>query len=404
MNRYLNIALKEHLKEDRQMIFLAGPRQVGKTFVAKNAFTERYEVHYLNWDNLSDRTLILSGPEKVASRMMLSHLSNKDRIVIFDEIHKYPQWKNYIKGFFDSFGEQCKIIITGSARLDIYKKGGDSLMGRYFPYRLHPLSVRELLNIPVEAETEISPPAGDGVSELIDQLYKYGGFPEPFIKGTRRFHTRWKRLRFQQLFNEDIRTIADMRNISQLELMAELLRLNPGQLTPYSSLAKRCCVSIDTIKRWLNLLENLYYCFRVTPWHKNISRSLTKESKFYLYDWSSIDNSGARIENMIAAHLLKALSFWQDIGIGEYSLHFLRDKEKHEADFLILKNSIPWILLEVKKSPTKELSKSLMHFQKQINAEHVFQVAYDMPFVDKDCFQFKRPMIVPATTFLSQLV
>lgn len=404
MDRYVKNIIARHLKNDRQMVFLAGPRQVGKTYFSKNYLTDLGDVKYYNWDNLSDRNLMLSGPDKLALDAGFSVLSDSRKILILDEIHKFSDWKNYLKGFFDTYGDEVAIVVTGSAKLDVYKKGGDSLMGRYFSYRLHPVSLREALcSLPSTCENEISSPIRCG-HELMNALLEYGGFPEPFHKSDKRFFNRWSNLRFQQLFRDDIRDFANIREIGQLELLAELIRLDVGQLFSYSSLAKKCCVSIDTIKRWLAILESVYYCFRISPWSKNISRSLLKEPKFYLWDWSAVGDLGSKMENFAASHLLKAINYWEDAGLNRYSLHFLRDKEKKECDFLITKDEVPWILLEIKKSSHKSISPALAHFQKQLHAKHVFQIAFDMDYVDKDCFELEKPMIVPALTFFSQLV
>lgn len=163
-------------------------------------------------------------------------------------------------------------------------------------------------------------------------------------------------------------------------------------------------VSSPTIRRWLNCLEAFYYCFSIHPWTKNVKRSLRKEPKYYLWDWSLIEDPGARVENFVASHLLKAVHFWTDYGFGEFELHFLRDKEKNEVDFLVTKNKAPWFLVEVKISKNSGISKSLYTFQKQTGAKHAFQVIIDMDYIQKDCFAYRNPIIVPAMTFLSQLI
>jgi hypothetical protein len=381
------------------MIFVVGPRQVGKTTLCKELVSE-YE--YFNWDNQDHRTLIISGPGKIGEEIGLNKLQEKHKTVIFDEIHKYSKWKEFLKGFFDVYGDNTKIIVTGSSKLDVFKRGGDSLMGRYFLYRLHPLSIREIVE-PELSDDEIHPPLPID-KERFDSLYKFGGFPEPFLKTNMRFSNRWKNLRKQQLFYEDIRDTTRVQEIYQIELLAEIMKNQTGQLTNYSNLAHKVRVSVDTIRRWIKILESLYYCFTIQPWSSNISRSLLKQPKIYLWDWSQIDDTGAKMENFVASHLLKAVHWWIDNGFGEYNLYFLRDKDKREVDFLVVKNQKPWFLVEVKLDQQKSVSKNLIYFQKQIKAPHAFQAVFSLDYIEADCFREFTPKIVPVKTLLSQFV
>jgi predicted AAA+ superfamily ATPase len=335
--------------------------------------------------------------------MMLDTLNETLPIVIFDELHKYRKWKNFIKGFFDKYSKRAHIIVTGSARLDIYNAGGDSLMGRYFPYRLHPISIGEVVN-PFLRETEIALKPFPISQGDLESLLEFGGFPEPFLKRNVKFYNRWKRLRLKQLFQEDLRDLTRIHELSQIQILAELLRQQAGQLTNYSSLAKKINVSVDTIRRWIEVLKSFYYCFAVKPWTKNVSRSLLKEPKIYLWDWSFVENKGLRIENFVASHLLKAVHFWTDRGLGDYGLYFLRDKQQREVDFLVTKNNKPWFLVEVKNSGDKALSKSLFYFRNMIETQWAFQLSFDMEYINRNCFVSEQPLVVPATTFLSQLV
>lgn len=275
-------------------------------------------------------------------------------------------------------------------------------MGRYFSYRLHPLSVAEILDPTLKA-AEISSPKRI-IDEQFSNLINFGGFPEPFLKHTSQFYTRWKRTRTQQLFEEDLRDATKIHELGQLQVLAEVLKQQAGQLTSYTELAKKVNVSIDTIRRWIETLKSFYYCYTLQPWTKNVVRSLMKEPKVYLWDWSCVPDVGARAENFIASHLLKAVHFWTDRGLGEYELCYLRDKEKREVDFLVVKNGKPWFLVEVKNSSNGSPSKSLFYYQEILEAEFAFQVAIDMDYVDRSCFESSRPLIVPAKTFLSQLV
>lgn len=402
MLRIYDALLEEQYQSLSQMAFLAGPRQVGKTTISRNAQKISKNFHYLNWDTQQDRRLITKGAHKVAIALGLDKLSEGRPIVVFDEIHKYGRWKRFLKGFFDLYKDRVFIIVTGSSRLDIYKKGGDSLMGRYFLYHIHPISVAECVQKKRQL-TEIQLPQKIS-DEQWQSLLSFGGFPEPFLRANSRFWHRWKRLRIEQLFREDIRDLGRVHELGQMHILAEVLRQQAGQLVVYTDLANEINISVDTVRRWIAILENFYYCFTIKPWFKNVSRSLRKQPKVYMWDWSSIDDPGARAENLVASHLLKAVHFWTDMGLGEYELFFLRDKNKREVDFLVAKNKEPWFLVEVKSSDNNHLCPNLEYFQQQTKAKHAFQVVFDMPYINKNCFDFRVPIIVPLKTFLSQLV
>lgn len=402
LKRIYEKVLEEHLSENRQMLFLVGPRQVGKTTTSLDVSVDYKRKAYLNWDIQEDRVKIVAGPDEVAKSLNLERLSDDQPVIIFDELHKYGKWKTFLKGFFDKYSRRVHIIVTGSARLDVYKASGDSLMGRYFLYRLHPLSLREIAD-PQVKDVEISYPIKIK-NDVFLNLLNFGGFPEPFLKKSISFYNRWKRTRSQQLFQEDLRELTKIQELGQIQILAELLRQQTGQLTSYTELSKKVNVSIDTIRRWLEILKSFYYCFTIQPWSKNVTRSLLKEPKIYLWDWSYTTDSGARAENFVASHLLKAIDFWTDRGWGQYELNYLRDKEKREVDFLVSKDGEPWFLVEVKNSSNGSLSKSLYYFHKLLNTQHAFQVVLDADYEDIDCFKSTEPVIVPAKTFLSQLV
>lgn len=402
IQRLYESLIAEHFSKHRQMAFLAGPRQVGKTTIAKWAQSLVQAFYYLNWDNTDHQRLILSGPAKVAEFLGLTTLKNQPSLVVFDELHKYSRWKQFLKGFFDTYGDQIKIIVTGSNKFDIYKRIGDSLMGRYLLYRVHPVSTAEYISAKL-SPTEIKQPK-ELAKNQFDNLFKFGGFPEPLLKADERFERQWQQLRYQQTFHDDIRGLTHIHEIAQLELLAQLIKNYSGQLINYSQLALEVNVSVPTIKRWLTSLSSFYYCFAIKPWHKNVSRSLLKQPKIYLWDWSLISEPGARFENFIAAHLLKAINYWHDCGFGQFELYFLRDKEQREVDFLVTKNNKPWFIIEAKNSHKTALSSALYYFQELLNIPHAFQVALDLPYINKDCFEHKKPIIVPAITFLSQLI
>ncbi|MDE3055876.1 MAG: ATP-binding protein [Verrucomicrobiota bacterium] len=376
------------------MLFFSGPRQVGKT---TSSLVNTSLAYYLNWDNEVHRAILLAGPEAVAKHFGLPSLTRP--LVVFDEIHKYRHWKRFLKGFFDTYEKELQIIVTGSARLDVYKRDGDSMMGRYFLYRLHPLSLRELIN-PALPDTEITPPLP---CNEFNTLLHYGGFPEPFLQKNDRFLHQWQRLRLELLFREDLRDLTRIQDIGQVEILAHRLIAQVGQQVDYTSLASAVKVAVPTVQRWMKALRELYFCFTLQPWSRNVSKSLIKQPKVYLWDWAMCQSKGARNENFVASHLLKAVQFWTDLGLGQYDLYYLRDKLKREVDFLVTKNGEPWFLVEA-KTKDQGISSSLYHFQKETGAKHAFQITFDLPFVDIDCFQRRDPVVVPAETFLSQLV
>lgn len=358
--------------------------------------------YYFNWDNDDHRNLIIEGPQAIAREARLDEMRTTLPILVFDEIHKYRNWKRFLKGFFDTYEKKCRILVTGSSRLDIYKRGGDSLMGRYFLYRLHPLSIREIVD-PRLNNREIQNPQ-EIVSADYEALVTYGGFPEPYLKRNKTFYNHWKRLRIEQLFREDLRDLSHVQEIGQMQLLADILLEEASHSLNHSMLAAKIKVSLPTLLRWIELLKNLYFCFTIQPWSKNLSRSLIKEPKIYLWNWALIDDPGARLENFVASHLYKAVQFWTDRGLGEYGLYYLRDKDKREVDFLVTKDKKPWFLVEAKSSGKQGISRWLYYYQEKLKVPHAFQIAFDLPYVDRDCFEFQGPIIVPAKTFLSQLV
>lgn len=378
------------------MIFFSGPRQVGKTTIARQAGTV-----YLDWDNRNHQQLIVKGPDAVAAHCRLDVAAEKPVVVVFDELHKFSRWKNFLKGFFDTYEERCRIVVTGSAKMDVYRRGGDSLMGRYFPYRLHPFSVGELLRPEMSKELIASP--SELPEELWDGLLFHGGFPEPFVKQDNRFSTRWRALRNERLFEEDLRDLTRIQELSLLEVLARILADRSSEQLVYANLAADVQVAPNTLKSWVNTLVSTYYGFLVRPWFRNVSKALRKEPKWYLRDWSGIKDAGARAETLVACHLLKAVDYWTDQGFGNFELRYLRDKQKREVDFLVVRDDQPWFLVEVKQSDVA-LSPSLQHFQQQTGAAHAFQVVLDLPYVNVDCFQYHQPVVVSAKTLLSQLI
>ena len=386
-----------HLKSYRQMVFLSGPRQVGKTTIG-----ESLGKLYLNWDDSAARRIIQEGQRAVFDKYGLGKATEQDTTVVFDEIHKYSRWKQFIKGFYDLYGKQLRIVATGSARMDIYKKGGDSMMGRYFPYRMHPFSVAELLDVSLPGEELVRAPRCLEDADW-NALLRFGGFPDPFSKRDVRFSHRWNSLRFDQLMTVDMRDLTKIDQLDVLASLARILSLRSGEQLVYKSLGRDVGVDEKTAKAWVKALKHLYFGFEVRPWFRNVENSIRKMPKWYLRDWANISDEGKRAETFIACHLLKAVEGWTDLGYGDFELGYLRDKAKREVDFIVVRDGEPWFLVEAKNGDTS-LSGNLEHFQRQTGAKHAFQVVVDEDYVDRDCFSYTQPVVVPARTFLSQLL
>jgi predicted AAA+ superfamily ATPase len=402
MERGYAVLLARQLQQNRQMVLLSGPRQVGKTTLARQVLEQLGTGLYLNWDDLDDRELILAGSSRLADALRLDEIrAAGSPLLVLDELHKYSRWKSFLKGFFDHYEGRVQVLVTGSARLNIFRKGGDSLMGRYFLHRLHPLGVGELLgNRDSDRVTYAARQLDAGAWE---NLLRFGGFPEPFLRAEPRFSNRWQRLRLEQLVREDIRDLTRVQELGQLEVLMRLLQIQAGQASRYSSLAKQVRVSVDTVRRWLDILEAFYFCFRIRPWHRNLATALRKEPKTYLWDWSTVTDTGARAENLIACHLLKAVHWWTDLGVGDFELFYLRTKDQKEVDFLVTRDHQPWFMVGVKSAMSQSLNPQLEWFQQRLGVRHAFQVVLDAPYVDADCFAVERPVKVPALGFLSQL-
>ena len=386
-----------HLKSYRQMVFLSGPRQVGKTTIG-----ESLGDLYLSWDDSDARRIIQEGQRAVFDKYDLGMAAEHDKTVVFDEIHKYSRWKQFLKGFYDLYGKHLRIVATGSARMDVYKKGGDSMMGRYFPYRMHPFSVAELLDVSLPGEKLVRAPRRLEDAEW-NALVRFGGFPDPFSKRDTRFSHRWNSLRFDQLTTTDMRDLTKIDQLDVLASLARILSLRSGEQLVYKNLGRDVGVDEKTAKAWIKALKHLYFGFEVKPWFRNVENSIRKMPKWYLRDWANVSDEGKRAETFIACHLLKAVEGWTDLGYGDFELGYLRDKTKREVDFIVVRDGEPWFLVEAKKSDTG-LSGNLDHFQRQTGARHAFQVVVDAEYVDRDCFSYNQPIVVPARTFLSQLL
>jgi len=378
---------------DEKMVFIGGARQVGKTSMARYIAENHYKSNdYMNWDVREDRRNILQ-----------SKFKGDAEIILFDEIHKYKDWKNYLKGQFDKHRGDFRILVTGSARLDVYRRGGDSLMGRYFYYRLHPFSLAECIGKhntlkPLNEINILSATAE--ASEALAALIKLGGFPEPFLKQDERDSRRWHNQRLERLVKEDIRDLENIRDLSALQILVDLLPTKVGSLLSLNSLREDLSVAHKTVASWMDILERFYYHFRIYPFaHKKI-KSLKKEPKLYLWDWSEItDHNGAKLENVVASHLLKLCHCLNDVDGYKAELSFLRDIDGREVDFLVTNDGKPWFAVEVKSSAA-DVSKTLSYFGDKLNIPFLYQVV-DQRNID---IRKDKIRILSMEKFLSSLV
>lgn len=394
--RVYQAVVEDHLAQHRQMIFVSGPRQVGKTTICRG----RADL-YLDWDNEDHRAVVLAGPAAVAHRAGLEGLVARAPVIAFDELHRYRRWRGFLKGFFDTYEQRSRVLVTGSSRLDQYRRGGDSLMGRYFPLRMHPFSVAELTS-PTLPSLPVRAPAVLADADW-RALWDHGGFPEPFTRRTSTFTTRWRNLRRAQLLREDVRDLTRIQELDQLDMLERLLTDRSGEQLVYSSLAREVRVSENTIRSWVGTLCSMHHGFVVRPWSKSLTGTLRKEPRWFLRDWSGIADPGKRFETLCACHLLKAVEGWTDLGLGEFELRYIRDRQGREVDFVVVRDGRPWFLAEAKLSDTR-LAPALRSYHEKTGAPHAFQIVAELPYVDADAFARTGPVVVPARTLLSQLL
>jgi len=359
MKRYLYENIIKDLS--RKMVFLTGPRQVGKTYLAKQIMQEYKNSIYLNYDDITHQKII---KEQTWQRDV--------ELLIFDEIHKMPDWKNYIKGVFDTKSANQKILVTGSARLETFRKSGDSLAGRYFHYRLNPITIDEVKN---DASTY----------SILKSLNNFGGFPEPFFNSINLNEdeakvelSRWQNQYYSSLIREDILDFSRIQEISTIKYLLELLRVRVGSPISISGLAEDLQKSPNTIKKYIEILESLYIIFVIRPFHKKINRALLKEPKVYFYDTSFVKgNEGIQLENNIAVSLLKYSQFKHDVEGKNIELQYVKTKDKQEVDFVLVENEIAKTFIESKLSE-KKISGHLVYFQSKFPDSEFIQLVQNL--------------------------
>lgn len=362
------------------MAFVSGPRQVGKTTLGQRLLET--PSNYYNWDDQAFRKAWVRNPvEALAGR--------GPGPVLLDEIHKDRRWKGRLKGLYDLRGKELAILVTGSARLDLFRRGGDSLLGRYVPYRLHPFSVGEC-NRPPDPDQAIQaalPGPGAAVEPRFpwDELMALGTFPETLLGGSVRKAKRWSRLRQERLVFEDVRDLRQIRDVQALRVLVDLLPERVGSLLSVNSLREDVGVAYATVRDWVQMLETLYHCFLVRPHGGSLKRTLKAEPKLYLYDILQLDAAPPRLENLTALHLLKACHYWTDLAYAEFDLRFLRTREKEEVDFVVTRDGHPWLMIECKSGQVTP-SRVLVKFAELLDCPHRVQLVdrrgYDRWFAE----------------------
>jgi len=336
----------------KKMVFIVGPRQVGKTWLAKEIMKEYKNPIYLNFDNSEHREIIRGQ----------SWLRDVE-LIVFDEIHKMPKWKNYLKGVYDTKLDTVHILVTGSARMDAFKKVGDSLAGRFFVHHLFPFTLAEL--------------KGSGFDNAMNLLMERSGFPEPLLATNNEDINRWRSLYTESLLGQDVLEFQDIDKVNAIRLVYQLLKNGVGSPVSYSNIARDIGVAPATVKKYIEILEAIYVIFIIKPYTNKISRSILKEPKIYFFDYALITDMGAKFENFVALSLYKHIKLMNDSNGGSYSLGFLKTKEKKEVDFAISDNDNKLIEIIEAKVSDSEVSKTLEYFLERYNVLGT-QVVYNL--------------------------
>jgi predicted AAA+ superfamily ATPase len=349
MERYITKYIKQDL--EKKLVLLSGPRQVGKTTLSKSLYPQ---FEYFNWDTIEDRPIM---DEKSWDR--------KKPLVIFDEIHKKPKFKSWLKGIYDKEGVRPRILVTGSSRLDIAKKMGDSLAGRFFGFRLYPLDLWEISS-------------KDSLEKIYNRLLKRGGFPEPYFAKEDEYYKRWATTHLDLILRQDLLDLENVRNISKIETLIALLQLRVGSSVSYASLAKNLEVDAKTVKQWLTILENFFVIFRVTPFHENIAKSILKEPKYYFFDIARIrGDESAKFENLVALSIKKQIDFLHDTRGIKGNLFYLRTKGGAEIDFFVQLEGYSGLMIECKLSDENR-SPHFTHFSRFIKNHKAVQLVKNL--------------------------
>lgn len=342
----------------QRMLLLSGPRQVGKTTLVRSKLCKEKEA-YFNWDSPKVRALYRREPDFIAGL--------DSPWICFDEIHKRPRWKDILKGFFDTHKESFRFVVTGSARLETFKRSGDSLVGRYFHTRLFPLNISDLhrkdFSLPDLAEELLLQSADERDSPHLEELLALGGFPEPFFTGSEAFWKRWSRNHRDLIVREDMRDLTRIVEVDKIESLLEMLLPSIGQVISYRNLANDLETTHGSIRRWLETLNRIQLVFSLKPYSKNVRRAYKTERKWYYIDWRAAE--GNVFENYVASSLLRAVKLYEDRCGDRMSLNFVRTHDGAEVDFLILREGKPWLLIEAKEG-APDVSSAVYRFSLEL--------------------------------------
>jgi len=371
----------------RRMSFITGPRQVGKTTLVQMHLKRIKQGNlYYNWDTITTKRKFSENPlfflENIHEAVPApDELAIPHYWVVLDEFHKYRDWKGLLKGYYDELGHFIRFIICGSARLDFFRKSGESLIGRYFLFKMYPMGPWDVLNtgifnynsawIPGKKIPFVKPHAG--FRETVSQLISLTGFPEPFFNGRKEYYRRWQNAHISLLTGEEVRDLSKISDIDRIQLLASLLPERVGAPLSINSLADTLKCAHATVKNWLQALSLVYLIFFIPPYASSLARSIKKEQKIYFWDWGIHKNEGKRFENFMAVQIIKAISAWNEWGLGKFSPYYIRTKDGRETDFLIVNEGKPALLIETKTSNV-HLDRNLIYFKEKTGAPLAFQV------------------------------
>jgi uncharacterized protein len=341
-----------------RMLFLSGPRQVGKTTLVASTICTK-DAGYFSWDSRKVRLAYQKDPDFFASA--------ESAWICFDEIHKRPKWKDILKGAYDDYKDRYKFVITGSARLETFKKSGDSLVGRYFHTHLFPLNLPDLrknnFQLPGNAVELAELASSSADMHELDDLMTLGGFPEPFFSGSEDFWKRWSMNHNDLIVQEDMKDLTRVIEIDKIEALLEMLKPSIGNTISLRHLAEDLETTHGSIHRWLQILNKVHLIFPIPPYTKNVRRTYKQAKKWYFMDWRFADSN--RFENLVASSLFRAAALYADRFGDPVDLRFVRTHDQTEVDFLLIRNGKPWLLVEAKEG-VPETTRGVYRFTNEL--------------------------------------